>query len=326
MPQLHCLVVVMPKTHISPGKESRSEDGKQYYEGILSLQPSRYARNSLRSDLYSSTESDESDVETEEDRRQAEKKAADKIAKQYQHYKLFNVHDIIRVMAESGHKTDKSYVLAHSKNWRTMWGTALNILGKKKKYANFTPQLTSTSRISTPIAVHTGSTYTTSLPHIDPHSRQSNLTNSPLISHKQRFKSVEETPSANDHRSDDEETSITSSTDTTGSYAIRSRARKVQAQERKQQEKIERTEYLRKVASSSDSLSLAGVNLGAPSMSQDVLSTKKYGATSGKTCEVTATLRRIGRALEGFSRQERQIMTEVCAVLYCLYCAVLYFK
>ena len=97
----------------------------------------------MNMDNYSATESDsekesessEEEVEDADTRRAttaARKARNERRARKFAKFRNFNVPEVYRSMAESGHKTDQKYILGHSRNWRSMWGTALHILGKKQ--------------------------------------------------------------------------------------------------------------------------------------------------------------------------------------------------
>jgi hypothetical protein len=112
----------------------------EHYDIMEKLKPTRpnLRALSLRGENYSSTDSSDRDSDddyTDDGKLRtdaASKVLAKKIAQKYEYYKEFHVQEMLRCMSESGHRTDQKYVLARSSDWRSMWQTSLNILGKKQ--------------------------------------------------------------------------------------------------------------------------------------------------------------------------------------------------
>ena len=275
----------------------------QHYNDVLSLEPTRVKVTravSLKDDMYSDTDSDKSDEETLFDKKKAKKQNIEKLFQQYEKYKQFNIPDMYQVMGEAGHKMDKHYILAHSNNWRSTYSVALSILGKKQ----YTGLLEIQKPLSTPSGrVRSSSTPTGGTDFLPPlttsQSRHSELHNSPLVRNKIRSLSTD-SPSVNDGSDDD--ISISSSVDTTARNYLneQSRSKKLQAKELKKLRATERKEFLTKFSCPIEPI-ISGTSLP-----------KKYGATTNKINEATAALRRIGKALESFSKDERRQLIEVC--------------
>mmetsp|Transcript_17429 Transcript_17429/g.29217 ORF Transcript_17429/g.29217 Transcript_17429/m.29217 type:complete len:602 (+) Transcript_17429:157-1962(+) len=283
-------------------------EGDHHYEDVMNLLPSRKIKrkSSMHNESYSDTDSDESvEAQTEQEKRKERRKNAEKLFNQYKKFKNFNIPEVYQAMGVSAQNSDKRYILANSSDWRFMWGKALNIVGKKK-YTGLVESVSSI-KISDVSRNKEDEMDHETLPPLVPQSRREKLTDSPLLNQKQRSLSADH--AVNDY-SEDDEISIASSVDSTASNKImreRSRLRKMKSMELKAQENIERKELMERLTSGPDH---AVLSMPPPSYSQSSLLSRKYGATSNKYHDETVALRRIGKALEGFSRQERRDLIE----------------